>query len=191
MLFATLLLAALVQTTSDPLTARMEAQARTYEFARPSPGIHFSPRAAAAYAMASGCVPAVATGRPAREFFETAATRSRTDDRGRYTVSTAVTLQQGAHGDCTVTSDRGQPEELREALLKSLDDAGASRTVASDTGEGSQDSNGSFRQELHCLTLDGQSMFLVMSTSSARNRPRLMASLGSDAGGDCRRRLGA
>lgn len=173
----------------SPLDSQMQAQARAYEMTRPSPGIHFSPRAAAAYAMGSGCVPAIVTGRPAQMFFQPAATRSRPDAQGRYTVSTAVTLQQGPRGDCTVVSDRGDPEDLRAAVLKALDDAGALRRVAQDSGAGSQDSNGSFRQELHCLTVDGKPMFLVMSTSSARNRRPLMASLGADETGECRARL--
>lgn len=91
-----------------------------------------------------------------------------------------MTLQQNPRGDCTVASDRGEPEDMRAILLKALDDLGAVRTVASDSGPGSQDSNGAFRQELHCLTLDGKPMFLVMSTSSASNRRPLMASLGAD-----------
>lgn len=184
-----ILLATLVQTVpADPLSARMQAQARTYERVRPSPGIHLSPRAAAAYGMAAGCVPAVATGRPATEFFYTARSGRGRDPEGVHSVSVAVALQQDAGGACTIVSRAGDPEDLREAILKALDDQGAVRTTVSDTGRGSQDSNGPFRQELHCLTLDGQPMFLIMSTSDAANRVRLMASLGADAAGDCRRR---
>lgn len=179
-----------VQSTSDPLAQAMNAQAREYSLARPSPGIHFSPRAAAAYAMASGCVPAVMTGRPATEFFMRAPSARGRDETGRQTVSVRVYLEE-ANGSCTVGSTSGNPEELREAVLKSLDDLGAARTTTVDTGAGSQDSNGSFRQELHCLTLDGQALFLVMSTSSASNRPKLLASLGRDTSASCPRRSGA
>ena len=177
-----------VQATSDPLAQAMNAQAREYSLARPSPGIHLSPRAAAAYAMASGCVPAVMTGRPATEFFTRAPSARGRDEIGRYTVSTRVYLQEEPNGSCTVGAVRGEPEELREAVLKALDDLGAAKTTASDTGAGSRDSNGSFRQELHCMTLDGQALFLVMSTSSSNNRPKLLASLGRDTEASCARR---
>jgi hypothetical protein len=188
MIATSLLLAALLQPAAgDPLAARLQAQANVYEMRRPSPGIHFSPRAAAAYAMSSGCVPAVATGRPATEFFQTAASGRGRDREGVHSVSVTVALTEDTHG-CTVLAKAGEPEELREAVLRALDDEGAVRTVVSDSGAGSRDSSGAFRQELHCLTLNGRAMFLVMSTSSASNRPRLMASLGADAAGDCGRR---
>ena len=190
MIATSLVMAALIQAGgADALSAQIQAQARTYERMRPSPGIHFSPRAAAAYGMAAGCVPAVATGRPATEFFHTAPSGRGRDPEGMHSVSVTVALQQDASGGaCTIVAKAGDPEELREAILKALDDQGAVRTVASDTGRGSQDSNGPFRQELHCLNLNGQPMFLVMSTSSAVNRARLMASLGADTDGGCRRR---
>ncbi|MBX9616542.1 MAG: hypothetical protein K2X25_13170 [Caulobacteraceae bacterium] len=174
----------------DPLGQVLADQSRSYQFRRPSPGIHFSPRAAAAYAMASGCVPAVMTGEAATTFFSTAASGRNRDTNGRHTVSVPVSLIEG-EGACTVTSADGEPEQLRDAVLAALDDLGATRTVASDSGAGSQDSNGSFRQELQCLVLDGEDLFLVMSTSSARNRPRLIASLGRDTDGGCARRAGS
>lgn len=180
-----------VQSASDPMAQAMNAQARAYALARPSAGIYLSPRAAAAYAMASGCVPAVVTGRPATEFFMRSPSVRGREEIGRQTVSGRVYLQEEANGSCTVGSTSGDPEELREAVLKSLDDLGAARTTAVDTGAGSHDSNGPFRQELHCLTLDGQALFLVMSTSSASNRPRLLASLGRDANAGCTRRSGS
>ncbi|WP_309630259.1 hypothetical protein [Brevundimonas sp.] len=176
------------EATSDPLAQVMKAQAQTYSMTRPSPGIHFSPRAAAAYAVVSGCVPAVMTGRPATEFFQTAASRRGVDEDGRYTVSVQVHLKEEANGACTVTSTAGEPAQLREAVLSALDDLGAVRTTAADTGAYSLDSIGSFRQELHCLTLNDQALFLVLSTSAARNRPKLQASLGRDVEGSCPRR---
>lgn len=179
------------QTTSNPMAEALSAQARDYGLTRPSPGIHLSPRAAAAYAMTSGCVPAVITGRPATEFFTRAPSARGREEVGRYTVSVPVFLQEEPNGTCTVGSASGDPEDLREAVLKALDDVGATRTTVSDTGAGSQDSNGSFRQELQCLTLDGQALFLVMSTSSARNRRPLMASLGRDPDASCLRRSGS
>lgn len=173
------------QARPDPVAAAVGAQVQTYALTRPSPGIHLSPRAAAAYALTSGCLPAVVTGRPAREFFSTTVSRG-PDETGRHMVSRAVYLIEQPHG-CTVTSSRGDPDQLREAVLESLDRLGARRTVVSDSGAGSRDSGGPFRQELHCVTVDGTALYLVMSTSSASNRHPLMATLGRDSDGPCAR----
>ncbi|CAN5212145.1 hypothetical protein BH09PSE1_BH09PSE1_09330 [soil metagenome] len=175
------------QAAPSALEQAAQAQASAYTFARPNPGIHFSPSGGARYAMAQGCIPHIVTGRPAREFFQTAA-MSRGDTAGRHTVTNAVTLLEDPIGSCTLVVSRGDPEGLREEMLKVFDESGARRTVRSDTGAGSEDSNGSFRQELHCLTLNGRPLYLLMSSSSASNRPKLMASLGDDAAGDCARR---
>lgn len=161
-----------------------QAQAHAYVFARPNPGIHFSPSGGARYAMEQGCIPHVVTGRPAREFFQTAA-MSRDIGVGRHRVTNAVTLQEDAIGSCTIVVSHGDPEGLREEMLKVFDEAGARHTLRSDSGRGSRDSNGSFRQELHCIVLDGRPLYLLMSSSSASNRPKLMASLGDDAKGEC------
>lgn len=174
------------QAAPSALEQAEQAQVETYAFARPNPGIHFSPSGGARYGMMQGCVPHVMTGRPAREFFRTAAS-SRDDTPGRHTVTSAITLLEDANGACTLIVSRGDPEGLREEMLKVFDESGARRTVRNDTGAGSQDSGGSFRQELHCLTLNGRPLYLVMSSSSASNRPKLMATLGADAGGECAR----
>ena len=173
---------------TSPLQQSLAAQARTYEFARPNPGIHFSPGGGARYAMAQGCIPHVATGRPAGEFMATAASGRRSDGSGRYTVTTAVTLQEDRSGSCTITVTGGDPDGLRTDMLEVMAENGARLVPRQDTGPGSMDSNGSFRQELHCVTLDGTPMYLLMSTSSARNRARMMASLGRDEAGDCMNR---
>ncbi len=172
------------QEGSDPLAEALRTQADHYAMVRPSPMIHFSPTRATAYALGNGCVPAVMTGRPATEFFKTAAIRSVPEREGLHQVSTRVTLLQTANS-CTVTATAGDPEDLRTSVLETLDGLSATRIVRSDTGAGSRDSNGDFRQELHCLTLNGEALFLVMSTSSAPNRARLMASLGRDSGERC------
>lgn len=174
-------------TPPSALEQATQAQAQAYVFARPSPGIHLSPSGGARYAMAQGCIPHVVTGKPAREFFQTAA-MGRNTGEGRHTVTNTVTLQEDASGSCTIVVARGDPEGLREEMLKVFDEAGAQRTVRSDSGAGSRDSNGSFRQELHCVVLDGRPLYLLMSSSSASNRPKLMASLGDDAKGECARR---
>lgn len=185
---AAAMLVALPQVTPpSALEQATQAQARAYVFARPNPGIHFSPSGGARYAMEQGCIPHVVTGRPAREFFQTAA-MSRDIGAGRHRVTNAVTLQEDAIGSCTIVVARGDPEGLREEMLKVFDEAGARRTVRSDSGVGSRDFNGSFRQELHCIVLDERPLYLLMSSSSASNRPRLMASLGDDGKGECARR---
>lgn len=166
----------------------LNAQAEAYVFRLPNPGIHFSPSAGARYGMQQGCVPHVMTGRPARDFFRTAAMSRGPQVDGQHSVTNAVTLKEEANGACTIIVTRGDPDGLRAEMLTVLTEAGAVSEVKSDTGPGSSDSNGSFRQELHCLTLNGRPLFLVMSSSAARNRPRLMASLGPDPNGDCRNR---
>lgn len=173
------------QAVPGPLAEALRTQADRYEMVRPSPMIHFSPTRATAYALGNGCVPAVMTGRPATEFFKTAAFRSVPARDGLHQVSTRVTLLQDG-GSCTVTATAGDPEDLRTAVLETLDGLHVARSVRSDSGAGSRDSNGDFRQELHCLSLNGEPLFLVMSTSGAGNRARLMASLGRDPGGHCR-----
>ena len=178
------LFAQVPQVGSDPVAEARRTQADSYAMVRPSPMIHFSPTRAAAYALGNGCVPAVMTGRPATEFFKTAAIRSVPEQEGLHQVSTRVTLLQTGNS-CTVTATAGDPGDLRAAVLETLDGLNVTRSVRSDTGAGSHDSNGDFRQELHCLSLNGEALFLVMSTSSARNRAPLMASLGRDSGGRC------
>lgn len=174
--------------TASPLEGLVDAQNEAYVFQRPNPGIHFSPTAGAHYGMQQGCIPHVMTGRPAREFFQTAAISRGPKVDGQHTVTNAVTLKEEASDACTIIVTRGDPDDLRAEVLSVFTEAGASSQVRSDTGPGSSDSNGSFRQELHCLTLNGKPLFLLMSSSSARNRPRLMASLGPDPDGACRNR---
>lgn len=163
-----------------------QAQARAYVFARPNPGIHLSPSGGARYAMEQGCIPHVMTGRPAHEFFQTARF-ARAAGEGRYAVTSAVTLKEDASGSCVIIVRRGDPEGLREEILKVFDENGARRTMRADSGEGARDSNG-FRHELYCIVLDGHPLFLMMSSSSASDRPKLYASLGNDAEGECARR---
>lgn len=182
---AAAMLTALPQVTPpSALEQATQAQAHAYVFARPNPGIHFSPSGAARYAMEQGCIPHLMTGRPAREFFRTAAMR-RDIGGGRHRVTTDVTLLEDASGSCTVVVSHGDSEGLREEILKVFDESGAGRTVRSDSGAGSRDTPVTFRHELHCIVLDGRPLYLLMSSSSASNRPKLMASLGDDAKGEC------
>ncbi|WP_312146259.1 hypothetical protein [Brevundimonas sp.] len=177
-----------MQQAASPLDGLVDAQNEAYVFQRPNPGIHFSPTAGARYGMQQGCVPHVMTGRPAREFFQTAAISRGPKVDGQHTVTNAVTLKEEANDACTLIVTRGDPDELRAEMLTVFTQAGAVSEVRSDSGPGSSDSNGSFRQELHCLTLNGRPLFLLMASSTARNRPRLMVSLGPDPNGACRTR---
>jgi hypothetical protein len=174
-----------MQQAGSALDGLLNAQVEAYAFARPNPGIHFSPSAGARYGMEQGCLPHVMTGRPAGDFIQTAAMSRGPRVEGQHNVTTAVTLKEEASGACTIIAARGDPEGLRAEMLTVFAAAGAVSEVRSDTGPGSSDSNGSFRQELHCLTLNGRPLFLLMSSSTARNRPRLMASLGPDPNEDC------
>lgn len=177
-----------MQQAASPLDGLVDAQKEAYVFQRPNPGIHFSPTAGARYGMQQGCVPHVMTGRPAREFFQTAAISRGPKVDGQHTVTNAVTLKEEANDACTLIVTRGDPDELRAEMLTVFTEAGAVSEVRSDSGPGSSDSNGSFRLELRCLTLNGRPLFLLMSSSTARNRPRLMVSLGPDPNGACRTR---
>jgi hypothetical protein len=178
----------LLAQTANPLAAAIQAQRATpvTEPARRPPSMNFSPTAAVTYAVQHGCVPAAATGLPARRFFEPSVfSRGPAEGPGVHMVTSVVTLEQDRLGFCTVSSTRGDPEELRAAVLAALSEMGVAQMVKSDSGPGSRDSSGSFRQELICLTIDAKPAFLVMSTSSERNRKRLMASFGLDTDGGC------
>lgn len=181
---AAAMLTALPQVTPpSALEQATQAQAHAYVFARPNPGIHLSPSGGARYAMEQGCIPQVMTGRPAHEFFQTARF-ARASGEGRYAVTSAVTLEENTSGSCVISVERGDSEGLRDEMLKVFDENGAHRTVRADSGEGSRDSH-VFRHELHCITLDGRSLFLMMSSSSVPHRPKFWVSIGIDAEADC------
>lgn len=171
----------------DPVTAAREAQAQqTADPVRPSSGIFFSTTGAVRYGIEHGCVPAVVSGLPARRFFVPSVfSRGPSEGPGRHQITATLTLEEDARGSCTLVSERGKAPDLRAAVLTTLADMGVTDVVRQDSGPGSRDVNGDFRQELHCLTVDGKALFLVMSTSTARNRRPLMASFGRDMDGTC------
>lgn len=175
---------------ADPMAAAREAQARQLaEPVRPSSGIFFSTTGAVRYGVEHGCLPSVVSGLPARRFFVPSVfSRGPAEGPGRHQITATLTLEEDARGSCTLVSDRGKAPELRAAVLATLADMGVTDVVRQDSGPGSRDVNGDFRQELHCLTVDGQAFFLVMSTSTARNRRPLMASFGRDTDGSCHTR---
>lgn len=173
---------------SGALAAHAEAQVPDRPV-RPPSGIFFSEPRAVEYGVRHGCVPAIASGLPARRFFVPSVfSRGPTEGPGKHQITASLSLEEDARGACTLVSERGKADELRQAVLTTLADMGVTDVVRQDSGEGSRDANGDFRQELHCLTIDGKAAFLVMSTSSARNRRPLMASFGPDAAGNCPRR---
>jgi hypothetical protein len=178
----------LLSQAADPRVAALQAQRATpaAEPARRPQSINFSPTEAVRYTVQHGCVPAVATGLSARRFLRPSAfSRGPDEGAGVHMITAVVALEQDERGACTVSSIRGDPEALRTAVLNTLSEMGVAQVTRSDSGPGSQDSFGPFRQELICLTLDEKPAFLVMSTSSARNRKRLMASFGLDTAGTC------
>lgn len=174
----------------DPVTAARQAHAQQPgDPARPSSGIFFSPTGAVRYGVEHGCLPAVVSGLPARRFFVPSVfSRGPAEGPGRHQITSSLTLEEDARGACTLVSERGKAPELRSALLATLADMGVTDVVRQDSGPGSRDVNGDFRQELHCLAIDGKALFLVMSTSTARNRRPLMASFGRDTDGACQTR---
>ena len=89
-----------MQQASTALDGLLNAQTEAYAFARPNPGIHLSPSAGARYGMEQGCLPHVMTGRPARDFFDTAAISRGPRVEGQHTVTSAITLKEEANGAC-------------------------------------------------------------------------------------------
>jgi hypothetical protein len=152
------------------------------------PSINQSPSGAARYAMEHGCVPFVRDGTPVLKRMRPAFYSRR--DTNVLAVSTRVSLETGSRGECTIRSTHGDPQALRKAVLDALQSAGAQPRSIQDSGLGSRDSIGHFRQETHCLTLNGRPGYLVMSTSGERNRPKLQASIGVDSNGPCDRAAG-
>jgi hypothetical protein len=141
------------------------------------------------YGVQHGCLPAVASGLPARRFFVPSVfSRGPAEGPGRHQITSSLSLEEDASGACTLVSERGDAAALRAAVLATLAEMGVTDVVRQDSGPGSRDVNGDFRQELHCLTADGKPLFLVMSTSSARGRRPLMASFGPDVRNTCRPR---
>jgi hypothetical protein len=77
---------------------------------------------------------------------------------------------------CYTRVIHGKAEALRSMALELLAAEGPVRPVF-DSGPGSRDSIGSFRQESHCVRIAGRPWAVLISTSEERRRPAMQLSL--------------
>jgi len=87
-----------------------------------------------------------------------------------------VEISEPIGAGCSLKVGFGKAQELRAMALEMLSQDGPVQTV-SDSGPGSRDSGGAFRQELLCLTLGGRPATALMSTSDDRKRFPLQLTL--------------
>jgi hypothetical protein len=97
-----------------------------------------------------------------------------------------VELSQKNGSGCYMRVGLGDTDQLRVMVLGVLAAEGRVGKLF-DSGPGSRDSSGSFRQETHCATLGGKTTIALISTSNDRKRPRLQLSLVDDSDGSCAR----
>lgn len=147
------------------------------------PSINFSPAGATRYALEQGCVPHLRDGTPVLATLRPFVFADR--NARVLPISSQVSLESELNGACTIRAKNGDRDVLRTTLLEALTKAGLRPRALQDSGPGSRDSIGDFRQELHCLTIVDRPGYLVLSTSTERRRPKLQATLGLDAAGPC------
>ena len=99
-------------------------------------------------------------------------------------------VQMTPRGGCYFRMDRGDGEKLRLAVLGALTAAGAGPLAenAFDSGPGSRDSAGPYRQERYCL--DGQAKRLplaIVISTGARPHPALQMTLLAANDAPCKR----
>ena len=154
----------------------------------PKPGLRdqMDPVAGVRFGVSKACLPAVRSG--SVESFGKLVPHKKTIYPGQtsYWVGPDVTISTNGKS-CTVRSIDGRAEALRQAVLESLQAAGAAPASAFDSGAGGQDSAGLFRQERYCMTLDGRPAWLLMSTSATRGRIPLQATMALETDGRCGR----
>ena len=97
-----------------------------------------------------------------------------------------VELSERNGPGCYMRVQQGDPDKLRAMVLDLLAAEARVETLF-DSGPGSRDSLGSFRQETHCAKVGGQTTAALISTSDHHKRPRLQLSLVNDSDGSCAR----
>ena len=140
------------------------------------------------YGLTAGCLPFLVEGGSIHERIERSSGRTTLNGRpaDRLHGRSTILIQEDGPG-CYLVAPRGDPDRLREAVLATLRRVGGDPRVRFDSGPGSRDSLGAFRQESWCFAVDGRPAGLVMSTSSVRRRHAMQASLFIDRDGACRR----
>jgi hypothetical protein len=146
--------------------------------------VYRSETAAVAFAVEEVCLPSVTRSVPVRQLYTPGLFMRGRSNASRSHVQSFVWIEDRNQA-CTVVASRGGAAALRAQVAEVLARRATRTTVLSDSGPGSRDANGDFRQESWCMRIDGQPVFLVMSSSEAANRNRLMASFGLDRGGHC------
>ncbi len=100
-------------------------------------------------------------------------------------------VQLTPRGGCYFRINRGDADKLRLAALSALAAAGAAPLAdnAFDSGPGSRDSTGPFRQERYCLDGEAKGLPLgvVISTAKGGRRPALQMTLLAANDGPCKR----
>jgi len=145
-----------------------------------------SPTESARYALDHGCL---AARRAGVRLAQTPNHFLRLDKKtGGYRMTGAgrVELSDRTGPGCYLRVAQGDPEALRAMVLDLLAAEGPVGKLF-DSGAGSRDSLGSFRQETHCAKVGGKTTVALISTSDHRKRPRLQLSLVDDSDGACGR----
>ena len=143
-----------------------------------------SPTESARYALEHGCL---AARRAGVGLAQTPNYFIRLDKKtGAYRMTGAgrVELSEKNGPGCYMGVEQGDPDKLRAMVLEMLAAEGRVGTLF-DSGPGSRDSQGSFRQETHCAKVGGKMTVALISTSDHRKRPRLQLSLVDDSDGSC------
>lgn len=143
-----------------------------------------SPTESARYALRHGCV---AAARGGVRMAQVPNHFLRLDlKRNVYLMTGAgrVEVSEPDGAGCYLKVGFGRAQALRAMALEILSQDGPVQTV-SDSGPGSSDSGGPFRQELLCLTLGGRPVTALMSTSEDRKRSPLQLTLVTGPGKPC------
>lgn len=135
------------------------------------------------------CIRSIVTGTPVRDLFDPGfLMRNREAEDGAIHVQSFVWMTEPAEPRaCTVTASSGDRDDLREAVLTAFQSAGTEAHVLQDSGPGSRDSSGDYRQEAHCVSVEGQPLAAVLSTSTEDFRRPLLFTVLRDREGICAR----
>lgn len=142
-----------------------------------------SPTESARYALTHGCVAAARAG---GRLTDVPNGYLRDNGRGvhRMTGAGRIVVTEKSGPGCYMQVGLGDAEALRAMALDVLAAQGPVRTIF-DSGPGSRDSGGAFRQETHCVRIGDRDFAAVISTSSNRKRPPLQLSLFPNNDPDC------
>jgi hypothetical protein len=144
-----------------------------------------SPTESARYALRHGCL---AAARKGVGLAQVPNGFIRPQGAGVYRMTGAgrVELSNANGPGCYLRVGQGDAVQLRAMVLELLGAEGRLSPLF-DSGPGSRDSQGAFRQESYCVRVGGRSTVALLSTSDHRKRPPLQLSLVDDSDGSCAR----